>query len=966
MTDSDTCNCCEGVTPLTPASLENPPGQAALAYRVGTHGRFKTTMQAALSNQPALSDLTTRDDDDPSIALIDAWATTLDVLTFYQQRIANEGYLRTATERLSILELARSIGYELRPGVAASTYLAFELETAPGAPDQVTLAIGTKAQTLPGPDEHPQLFETIEPLQARPAWYKLKAKTTTEFIPGLGARYVYLKGVTTQLKPGDSLLFIGHERESKASSEQWDFRLVTKVTPDNTTNSTRVEWAKGLGWSRSYGAVLPASQDLKVYALRQRAALFGANAPDWRSIPLNVKVNYLSPGGLAGEYFDNMDLTGSKLKRIDPGVNFSWGTGSPDPAIHPFNFSIRWTGFVKPEKSGVYTFFVSSDDGVRLWVDGNLIIDAWIDQSPTEYHGTATLAADQVYPITLEYYQHTGGTAIVLSWSPPGGAKAVIPANRLYPLIPDEWPNFFISGVSNSSDPVIYLDALYPAIVPNSWLVLVAPTYTEVYEVNAIAEDSRKNFGLTSKTSRVTLQGENLLEKFNNAIRETVVYAVNEKLDLAEMPNTLDITPGDNSIIIDKPVTNLGKGRTLIVAGLDPLNGKPVVEKVSLDHLDSSGTQLVFQSNLKNSYKRDSVEIYANVAAATHGETKTEVLGSGDAAQPFQKFVLKQTPALTYVASDQSPSGALSTLAVRINDVLWSEVPSLYGLMGRDRKYMTRLDDDGQVTVEFGDGQSGARLPSGIENVQAIYRVGTGLAGMVKANQISLLMTRPLGVKSVINPLAPAGAQDPESREQARQNAPLTVLTLDRVVSLQDFEDFARAFSGIGKAQAVWLWDGERRIVHITVAAAAGGAVPDNSPLRINLRNAIAAASDPTQHFLIDSYQPLTFQAIVKVKIDAAYLTDKVMAAITSAVTSAFAFEQRSFGQPVTASELIALVQRIEGVVYVDLDALMCVEQPAMQPPLIAQVAHWEGNVIKPAELLALSTSPNSLQVIPI
>jgi len=298
--------------------------------------------------------------------------------------------------------------------------------------------------------------------------------------------------------------------------------------------------------------------------------------------------------------------------------------------------------------------------------------------------------------------------------------------------------------------------------------------------------------------------------------------------------------------------------------------------------------------------------------------------------------------------------------------VLWEETPSLYGLDNRDRNYITRIGDDGKTTVLFGDGQSGAQLPTGTENVQAAYRVGTGLAGMVRANQISLLMTRPLGVKGVINPIAPEGAQDPETRDQARQNAPLTVLTLDRVVSLQDFEDFARAFGGIGKAQAVRLWDGERRIVHLTVAAANGGGVPENSTLRKNLRSAIEAACDPTQHFQIDSYRLLTFRAVIKVSVNALYLTDKVVAAIRTAMTQAFAFQPRNFGQPVTASELIALVQRVEGVVYVDLDSLTCVEQPAMKPPLIARIAHWEDLMIVPAELLTLSETPNSLQVLPI
>ena len=120
----------------TPARIDNPPGQSAIAYRVGAHGQFKESLLARLSSAelPALAGLGARDDGDFTIALCDALATTLDVLAFYQERIANENYLRTATERRSILELARLIGYELAPGVAASTFLAFTLQEVPGSP----------------------------------------------------------------------------------------------------------------------------------------------------------------------------------------------------------------------------------------------------------------------------------------------------------------------------------------------------------------------------------------------------------------------------------------------------------------------------------------------------------------------------------------------------------------------------------------------------------------------------------------------------------------------------------------------------------------------------------------------------------------------------------------------------------------------------------------------------------------
>jgi hypothetical protein len=147
----DACGCGSGTRIEVPAEVANRPGLPAIAYRAGTHGGFLRSALARLSaaERPQLSRLATREEDDLTIALLDAWAAAGDVLGFYQERIANECYLRTATERLSVRELARLIGYELRPGVAASTLLAFMAEAAPGA-FGAALAPRTALPTLPG------------------------------------------------------------------------------------------------------------------------------------------------------------------------------------------------------------------------------------------------------------------------------------------------------------------------------------------------------------------------------------------------------------------------------------------------------------------------------------------------------------------------------------------------------------------------------------------------------------------------------------------------------------------------------------------------------------------------------------------------------------------------------------------------------------------------------------------------
>jgi predicted phage baseplate assembly protein len=309
----------------------------------------------------------------------------------------------------------------------------------------------------------------------------------------------------------------------------------------------------------------------------------------------------------------------------------------------------------------------------------------------------------------------------------------------------------------------------------------------------------------------------------------------------------------------------------------------------------------------------------------------SEVLGGGDATQPHQRFVLKQKP-LTYTPA-ANPSGGETSLEIWVNDAKWREVPSLFGRGPRERVYVTRLADDGTVSVVFGDGASGARLPTGQENVRAVYRKGIGLEGLAKAEQLSLLMTRPLGVKSVLNPRASEGAADPQSLSDARRNAPLTVLTLDRVVSLQDYEDFARGFSGIAKALATWTWNVRSRGVFITVAGPAGAAVADDSATRAHLLGALGSVQKPGEPAAVTfgnplvpvqvkSYTPVEFRLKGTVYVAADRVPEKVLTAVRDALKAAFSFEARAFGQPVALSEVESVIHNVPGVVAVDVDAL--------------------------------------------
>ncbi len=289
MSDTETppCGCCAGTSRETPAPIWNRPRLSQIAYRVGTHTSFKASMLAALSdsNFTGTAPLTTRDDSDFSIALLDAFAVSADILTFYQERLANESYLRTAVQQRSVFELARLVGYRPSPGVAASAPLAFTLNDAAGSPDPVAIDAGTRVQSVPAPGQQPVTFETAAQLIARIAHNALPAITTNPVDWTTVSTSLWLTGTATGLKPGDSILFVDAGRVKDTTSDIWELRTVTAVSPDPPNGRTRIDWDQALFAKFQQGA-----QSVQLYAMRKRASLFGVNAPDIHILPKNIGI----------------------------------------------------------------------------------------------------------------------------------------------------------------------------------------------------------------------------------------------------------------------------------------------------------------------------------------------------------------------------------------------------------------------------------------------------------------------------------------------------------------------------------------------------------------------------------------------------------------------------------------------------------------------------------------------------
>jgi len=959
------CDCdCAGAcgTPATLAPPVNRAGRDALLARIGHHGDFFADALRRLSaaNAPALRALGTRDLSDPAIALLDAWAVAADVLTFYRERLTNETYLRTARSERSLRELAAAVGFRPRPGVAATVHLAFLLD-ANAAP--VVIPAGAKTQTVPQPGEQMQTFETDEALQARAEWSTMTPRLTrvpaVDRVAALTRGEFRLNDASLLVRPGERLLFRFGDHQGQQIG-----REVAGARNDVVNGCVVLTLKPRPGLSHDLAVKLLALTD----ELAKKVEQDGDDAEAKIVELLEALVSYLL-GASAIDAFSSISESSTGVAvNNDPAADILALLMAPTHGtpIHIESADIDdslGALATAPEAQLRSSRYLDRKAAAGLEASG--ATRGALLQSLAPGLGTHLYAAWSQLPGTKATPDVAPELYLLRSVHSPYGANAPLRAAIVRDSQGQDWTS------SEIDRHLVFLDGVNDAVNPGSYALIQTPRVRNASShtvrfacVIGAGTASRGDYSLNAKVTRLELvdpvsgkmldvlhgRDERLgdLAASLGYLRNTVYAVQSEPVTLASEPIADDI--GGDSVVLNGLYDGLDVGRWLIVAGertdikangatLPGIRDGELAMIAAVEQIadpaspgDSRRTVVFLRNPLAFTYKRSSVTVYGNVVPASHGETVSEVMGSGDARARFAAYTLKRAP-LTCVAAPTA-SGVRGSQIIRVNDVRWNEADSLLDAGPDQRAYELSTDAAGAATVVFGDGVHGARLPTGQDNLRAQFRVGIGRSGNVQAGQITLLSTRPLGVQGVINPLRASGGADRDGIEQIRRNLPQAVLALSprsRLVSVQDHAYFAQRFAAIGHAQAAKLADGGASVVYVTLAGVGDIPLDPKGALLASLYQAFHTYGDPALPVLLGVRELIALVLQAKVAIDADADWNVVEPRLRARLLDLFSFERAQLGRPVYLSQAVAAMQSTPGVAWVDVDIFGGISELALR-----------------------------------
>lgn len=769
----------------------------------------REALLAGVPGKPALANWRARGQRDFGLMWLEMWAYVADVLGFYDERISNESYIRTAVQRSSLRRLVEILGYVPAPGVAGAAAIAAIADGKVG----VTVP-GVAAGKLTGGTA----FRSTATAKGPPQVYELTSDTPI------------------------------HPLQNTWTIDSVPIALLQVPTFGGSGNPSLT------------------------FEARDFAATKG-------------RFLFFSPGFTVAKVTDALPFQGRDL--------VTYIAVSTDVAVS------------LPIDTPASDFEVQTPQVRAALINETIVLV--LNQTPIE-HTTATIAQQTGVDATIlrldsVYHQIRQGDTVLVA-----GPISDTDSTR-------QTANYSVASVSEQ--PVT------PFTNSTTGVTTLVPAHTEIVVVPPVPGDG---------ASGGALQPGSLFSVYFNLVSAGHLTTV-----AANEARAIDLTdPGATGAGLK--VTGVIQPPPAAIPAADGSGNLVLTQQFLLSDADTVGVSVNGTMTFKTDAMADGsfkpngtafflaqpkpgetlpallkmpITIFGNLLQTDRGQSViNEVLGSGNGTLLNQQFKLQKTP-LTYLPDiSVIPAGAKSTLQIAVNQVLWTEVKSFFGTGPTDQVYIVRFDDQQNTFITFGDGVHGARLPSGISNVVASYRFGSG-AEAPAAGGIRQLAKAFKGLRRVESPIAAIAGKDPDGPDTLRTSAPQSVLLFGHPVSAPDFEVLANLAPGVTRAVAEFLFIDTTRGAGIVITYM-GTAAPKD------LVGQLQAVAEPGLPIVANPANPLTTNLFIEVLVaqefDPTTVGNNVKKVLIDPVTGILSNKNAPIGRPLYRSAIFDIVMQVPGV----------------------------------------------------
>jgi hypothetical protein len=873
-----------------PQATCNMSGLPQVSYRVGDFTSFRYELLVPLPGETELTAWRPGASGDLAMQMVEWWAYLADILTFYNERIANEAYLGTAQLPESVNHLVQLLGYRPKPALGSKGQLAALLT--PSARPPMTIPAGLQVQSKPGPGQQPQVFEVDLPTTIGTPDMVVAdvAPSNLPLLDPTTANTFWLAGKVSGVKPGDRLLLANVSAITTQTLVDYVWIKIAKLTPGtDPLGNTITEVA----FTPLSGKLADKPQAAKYVLLKSQQS-----APLWpypNAQPITATTADLAQiargivaGGLV--LFDLADGAVPDASKT--------ATAAADALLELAEIALEMVGFAESAGGGFF--------GYVYYLEAAAYMAAMASAATT---AGATAVASEAGAAAAALESGTIGGSFQAITDAIAAAEALIAqaATNVAGLVPT-------AGIVTSYvEAVWYANGAGPTAPNTTNPPPIAIPHAEISFASSTLAGPWWPFVVPQITVRWSWSPVGQIVPVTSAA--SYVYS-----------------SGGGTLVVDPTSANpmpLATTPVLVMVEDPALNAAST-------SLTSSGSPAIgslgtLSTTPPNGFASP-IDIFFNLVGVSRGKTvATETLGSGNPMIAGQDFTLAQSP-VTYFFDPASVSGPnfSSTVSVSVNGVAWQEVQSFYGQPKNAQVFVLHEDDQSQTHVSFGDGVNGSLPPTGANNIVATYRYGGGAAAP-DPETLTVVLTPTPGLKGMRNPLAPSGGSDPDQPSQLRSLAPQSVLTFNRAVSLDDYAAIALTASGVTQTAASYAFDpgSQRPAVVLWIAG------DSNAPAAAAA--AIAGTEMPGQKVIFQTAVGVTSILSLTYVRDPRFADSAVqtglMSALVDPAVGLFAPANVQIGQPIYQSQIAAACLAVPGCVAIqDVDLAADEDQFIREP----------------------------------